>query len=168
MNKRLFITIFESKNPMKILINFVIFLTITNSFAQKFNDDFGNTIDFTTKEISIDIENFDYNGIFDDVYSKKDKCEYLVFDSGSRIIVLKLENDLNFIKSKLTDFKIETVKIIHSYELKSIKKGLVKDGIVTLNKLVVVYDSNNTEFNFRKSAFLSTNNFKKAKRKGTI
>ena len=76
--------------------------------------------------------------------------------------------DLNHIRKQLADFKINDVKIVHSYELKSIKKGIAKQGITVLNKLVVVYSSDKNEFYFRKSAFLSTNEFKKEKRKGSI
>jgi len=139
---------------MKKFILFLILFKSTISFSQKFVDAVGNQIDFDSKYISLNLDDFNYSGIFEGVFSKIDGAEYLIYSSRARIVVLKLNEKLNIIKKTSVELKIESIKIIHSREFKKIKKELAKKGLINLKNFVVVYDrANNYEINYNDNTY---------------
>jgi hypothetical protein len=102
----------------------------------------------------LNLDDFNYSGIFEGVFSKIDGAEYLIYSSRARIVVLKLNEKLNIIKKTSVELKIESIKIIHSREFKKIKKELAKKGLINLKNFVVVYDrANNYEINYNDNTY---------------
>ena len=118
--------------------------------AQTFHLENEDFINFETKEIVIDIDNFSYKGYYENFNSKYDKKEYLIYSYFSRSIVIELNKPISEINNTTKEVKIKSAIVIHNNDLKSLKKVICRKGVKNLNNFIIIHNSSRFETPFLK------------------
>lgn len=129
---------------MKKIILLIMFLAIYKvTYSQYFTSENNDFINFDSKELKINIDNFSYKGYFEKFKSKNDKREYLIYSYFSRSVILAVDRPLKTVNSNTQSFKIVSVLVVHSSEINTIKKSVSKKGIKNLKDYILIYQSDN-------------------------
>ena len=121
----------------------IFFLASIISYSQVFksgNDDF---INIDSRDIKIKIDNTNYKGQFETFTSKKDKQEYLIYNYFSRTIVIELNQNIDEIDENSPNLIINTVKLIHTSDLNSLKKAISKKGLDGIKDFITISQASN-------------------------
>jgi len=118
------------------------------SYAQIFKSENEDFINFNSKEIKITIGGSTYKGDFKSFTSKKDKREYLIYTYFSRTVIVSLNTPLEKIEENTPDIYVNTIKLVHSSDIKSITKAIDKNGLNNIKNFMIVYESLNSNINF--------------------
>lgn len=121
------------------------------SYSQTFKSDQSDYINFNSKEIKINIDDSSYKGKFQSFISKKDKKEYLIYTYFSRTVIVSLNTPIENINESISSIHINAIKLIHSSDVKSVKKAIRKDGLTEFKGFILIYESLNCNINLENS-----------------
>lgn len=125
----------------------ITLLCYTASYSQIFTSENEDFINIDTKKIKLTIDSSSYRGDFEIFTSKKDDNEYLIYSYFSRTILVTLNTSIKNIEKGANNFNIKELKLIHSSDVKSIKKAVSKNGIKEAKKFIIVKETKNNNNN---------------------